>query len=346
MLVVDRYEIGERQTSACAAPTDWLENLGLGDVDPPDASTSSSSTRPLRSFRWPLPWTFSHVRLPRAVRAAVGAGGEARFETAKVDGRTREGTRHVVHTDRGDLRAPLVVDALGWRRVLSRRARDPAAGRAALARARGPPGRQRRRTSRCGSTARTSAPATRGASRPATSCASASARSTRATTSRSRPCGWPSDLGLPADGYQGNWIPHQLRAATEDGVFFAGDTAGHCLPLTAEGIRTALYFGLACGASCAPSCEGRQDARAGADALPRRCTRTAASPGAGCCGCSRRSVALNRYPAMTSVTELMSHHAVLDRGFTRYLDICPPPAVVRADSAPQAPAMATSTAQP
>src|SRR5205823_5358635 len=26
-----------------------------------------------------------------------------------------------------------------------------------------------------------------------------------------------------------------------------GDSAGHCLPLTAEGIRTALYFGLACG---------------------------------------------------------------------------------------------------
>ena len=30
-------------------------------------------------------------------------------------------------------------------------------------------------------------------------------------------------------------------------MFFAGDSAGHCLPLTAEGIRTALYFGIACG---------------------------------------------------------------------------------------------------
>jgi flavin-dependent dehydrogenase len=47
--------------------------------------------------------------------------------------------------------------------------------------------------------------------------------------------------------YQGNWIPHRLRPATEDGVFFAGDSAGHCLPLTAEGIRTALYFGIALG---------------------------------------------------------------------------------------------------
>jgi menaquinone-9 beta-reductase len=56
-----------------------------------------------------------------------------------------------------------------------------------------------------------------------------------------------AELGLPPEGYQGNWIPHQLRAAIEDEVFFAGDSAGHCLPLTAEGIRTALYFGLACG---------------------------------------------------------------------------------------------------
>ena len=55
------------------------------------------------------------------------------------------------------------------------------------------------------------------------------------------------DLGADTVRYQGNWIPHALRSATEDGVFFVGDSAGHCLPLTAEGIRTALYFGLACG---------------------------------------------------------------------------------------------------
>ena len=54
--------------------------------------------------------------------------------------------------------------------------------------------------------------------------------------------------------FQGNWIPHKLRKATDDGVFFAGDSAGHCLPVTAEGIRTAFYFGArAAGASCAPS---------------------------------------------------------------------------------------------
>ena len=29
VLVIDRYEIGERATSACAAPRPWLEALGL-----------------------------------------------------------------------------------------------------------------------------------------------------------------------------------------------------------------------------------------------------------------------------------------------------------------------------
>ena len=37
-----------------------------------------------------------------------------------------------------------------------------------------------------------------------------------------------------------------------------GDSAGHCLPLTAEGIRTALYFGLACGRELRAVVEGRQ----------------------------------------------------------------------------------------
>ena len=30
-------------------------------------------------------------------------------------------------------------------------------------------------------------------------------------------------------------------------MFFAGDSAGHCFPLSGEGIRTAFYFGIACG---------------------------------------------------------------------------------------------------
>ena len=55
------------------------------------------------------------------------------------------------------------------------------------------------------------------------------------------------DEGADTVRYQGNWIPHRIRPATEDGVFFVGDSAGHCLAMSAEGIRTAFYFGIACG---------------------------------------------------------------------------------------------------
>jgi flavin-dependent dehydrogenase len=54
-------------------------------------------------------------------------------------------------------------------------------------------------------------------------------------------------LGRAPVRYQGNWFPHRLRRAAQDGVFFVGDSAGHCFPLSGEGIRTAFYFGIACG---------------------------------------------------------------------------------------------------
>ena len=76
-------------------------------------------------------------------------------------------------------------------------------------------------------------------------------------------------LELPAERYQGNWIPHRLREATDRGIFFAGDSAGHCLPLTAEGIRPAFYFGIACGRELRAVVEGRKSTRRGARRLRR-----------------------------------------------------------------------------
>ena len=142
----------------------------------------------------------------------------------------------------------------------ARRRPDPAARGAPVTRAGGAPVRRRRRTSSCGSTAVTCARATRGASRPATRCASASARSIRAQGQGADGASWPKELGVEAVRYQGNWIPHRIRPAAEGDVFFAGDSAGHCLPMTAEGIRTALYFGLALRARAARACSRAVDA--------------------------------------------------------------------------------------
>ena len=77
------------------------------------------------------------------------------------------------------------------------------------------------------------------------------------------------DLGKEPNEYQGNWIPHKLRRATEGGIFFAGDSAGHCLPLSAEGIRTALYFGIALGRELRARGRGPAEPRGGRRRLRR-----------------------------------------------------------------------------
>ena len=109
-------------------------------------------------------------------------------------------------------------------------------------------------------------------------CGSGSARSTRASTSASRPSGSRATSTPTRVRYQGNWIPHALRDATEDGVFFVGDSAGHCLPLTAEGIRTALYFGLACGRELAAVLDGRAVPRAARSSATTRSRASHARP--------------------------------------------------------------------
>src|SRR5215210_573811 len=57
-LIVDRYEIGERQTSACAAPTEWLEAMGVGDSIERTFRRLVVHT-PYVTERMHLPWTFS-----------------------------------------------------------------------------------------------------------------------------------------------------------------------------------------------------------------------------------------------------------------------------------------------
>jgi flavin-dependent dehydrogenase len=55
------------------------------------------------------------------------------------------------------------------------------------------------------------------------------------------------DRGAVATTYHGTYFPHRLFRPTAGRLFAVGDAAGQCLPLTAEGIRPALYFGVECG---------------------------------------------------------------------------------------------------
>jgi flavin-dependent dehydrogenase len=252
VLMIDRYEIGERQTSACGIPTGWLHALSLTDALQQTFPELVIHT-PHASVRYALPWTFSTFDY-RSLCGLLAEQGDFEFETAKVSERRGD----TVITDRGELRAPLIVDGLGWRRALG--PGDNVQPPDALL-SRGlevdPPG--------AGDDLeiwidRSYVPAGYGWSFPADGEVRVGVGSfdprfhVREPTVR-----LAGDLGHDSDGgYQGNWIPHALRPATEDGIFFVGDSAGHCLPLTAEGIRTALYFGIACGRELRRVLEGEQ----------------------------------------------------------------------------------------
>jgi menaquinone-9 beta-reductase len=239
VLVLDRDPIGAHPTSACAVPLPWLEALVLEDAIVQLAPDMLFET-PHGATRITLPWSWAAFDYHRLC-TLLWEQTDARFEQALVRGRVPGGVR----TDRGEIQAPLVVDALGWRRVLgSPPVKPPDA-----------PLTRGLEVHPEGSGDALEVVIDRSLVRRGYSWlvpAAGEVRVGSATYDPHVPVRQPTldtaeRYGVPAVGFQGNWIPHRLRAPVEDGVFFVGDSAGHCFGLSAEGIRTAFYFGVACG---------------------------------------------------------------------------------------------------
>jgi flavin-dependent dehydrogenase len=314
--ILDRYEIGERQTSACAAPTAWLRNLGL-DAAIRQTFGSLVVHTPRLTARWELPWTFSTFDYPQLCELLWEQAGDAVFDIAKAEGRT--GT--TVHTDRGDVTAPLIVDALGWRRVLGVGDNvQPPNARLSRGLEVHPEGRAS--DLELWLDERYVSPGY-GWSFPARDEVRIGVGSFDPRITVKQPTlDLVRDVDAAPDGFQGNWIPHVLRPATEDGVFFAGDSAGHCLPLTAEGIRTALYFGIACGRELRAVVEGRQTA---AQALRRYGDFSAGHAWQfRWLFRAQQSVRHLHGPVLDRVTRAFGRRGLAHWGFRHYLDIAPP----------------------
>jgi len=239
VLVLDRDEIGAHPTSACAVPLPWLEALGLEGAIRQLLPFMTFST-PEGRVRVRLPWSWAAFDYAELCRL-LWAQSDARFERALVKERVPGGVR----TDRGTLHAPIVVDALGWRRVLGRR---PFTGR-------GGPVTRALEVHPAGSGDALDVIVDRALARrgyawrvPAGEEVRVGVASYEPRVSVKQPTAETARrFGVPPVRHQGNLVPHRLRPAVEDGVFFAGDSAGHCFGLSAEGIRGAFYFGIACG---------------------------------------------------------------------------------------------------
>lgn len=253
VLVIDRYEIGERATSACAVPTPWMALMGVERSARQEIPCMSFGT-PHGRWLYRLPWSWTAFDY-RELCTLLWQQCDALFETAKVD--RRDGA--AVITDRGRIEAGMIVDALGWRRVLGSEGHQPPESplsrglevhpddprgedldiwidRSLVARGYGwsvPAGGERR----------------------------VGVGSYRQRDHVRQPVVDLADrLATDAIRYQGNWFPHRLREAEEDGVFFVGDSAGHCIPLSGEGIRPAFHFGIAAGQEIRSVLEGRRPA--------------------------------------------------------------------------------------
>ncbi len=250
VLVLDRDEIGAHPTSACAVPLPWLRALGLeGSIrqELPDMTF----TTPHGAVRVRLPWSWAAFDYAELCRR-LWEQSNARFEQALVTGRIDGGVR----TDRGDVHAPLVVDALGWRRVLGSAQFDGKGGPLSRALEVHPHGTGDaldvvidRSLVRRGYAWRV----------PADEEVRVGVASYDPRVSVKQPTAdTAARYGVEVIRHQGNLIPHRLRAAAAGDCFFVGDSAGHCFAFSAEGIRGAFYFGGACGRELRRVLDGEQ----------------------------------------------------------------------------------------
>src|SRR5688572_12594266 len=272
---------------------------------------------PHGSARYRLPWSWSSFDYRELCKELWAQSGAARFEIAKVQSRTGD----TVHTDRGDIAAPLIVDALGWRRVLGPgenvQPPDALISRGLEVHPHGG-GTDLdcwidRSVVRYGYA--WSVPA-EGEQRVGVGSYEPRHHVKEPTKEMA------ARLDVEPVRYQGNWFPHALRPAAEDGVFFVGDSAGHCLPLSGEGIRTAFHFGIACGRELRAVLDGR---RTRTEAL-RRYHAFSASHAWKYASMLQVQHAVPRLPprALTAVVRAAARPGPAHWAFGHYLRIAPP----------------------
>jgi flavin-dependent dehydrogenase len=274
--LIEKGEVGEGQTSACATTLDAIEKLGLEAATEAVHDTAVFHHR-RGAVRFRLPYrlctfdyrTFCRLLLERFDGELIGA--------AATGVRAPASGRAVVCTTRGDVEAGAVVDATGWRAVLACSA-DPwfpatAARSYGLEQAAYPgdpapptaPGPREHHTGpdasgfrdnvqESGVTGRGEgglrfhfSPHVHGAGYgwafPAGPVTRAGLLSYLAADGvRDATVRFLAAEQIAGTGWHGGYLPAGLRPPLAGPVFTLGDAAGHCLPLTAEGIRPAIYF--------------------------------------------------------------------------------------------------------
>jgi len=239
--IVEKGEVGEGQTSACGTTLDLVYKLGL---EAAIEEVHDEGVMHVRGgvVRFPLPYRFCTFDYRAFCRLLLERFDGDLLREA-VTGARVDGAEGVVVTDRGTHEGRVVVDATGWRAVLASsldaafpaRAQvtygleQPAAGW-------NDPGLHFYFDPRVRGDGY-------GWSFPAGPVARAgvlsyiSPEGVRASTEE-----FLRAEGMRGSHYHGGYLTAGLRPSVVGPVFLVGDSAGHCLPLTGEGIRPAVFF--------------------------------------------------------------------------------------------------------
>lgn len=259
--LLDREPLGAGVTSACAAPVAVVEGMGAGDAVQQVHDRLVLHT-PDRASVWPLPEPFCTFDYARFC-ALAAAGTQAEFHRTPVLGRHG----NVLRTGEGELAARWLIDATGWRRALA-----PAGGEGGSARPRGKASHRPARRAAFGIESEVPAEIEPGLHfyfcpevRDGYAWAFPAGEAVRfgvlsylgRTKLRSGLVRFMARFGLRPASVHGGYLASGFRDPVEDGVFVAGDAAGQCLPLTGEGIRTAILAGYRAGELVQDALAGR-----------------------------------------------------------------------------------------
>jgi flavin-dependent dehydrogenase len=267
VLLLDRNEVGRVQTSACGTPLWVPEALGVAAsvLQVHDRLVIRTPTRTVRYDLSAVPFcTFDY----RAFCEGLLGQCRARFLRTAVTG-VQDGA---VVTAEGRFTAPIIVDGSGWRRALvGSAAPEPAPRHHSFGLETRTPFRDEGLTFLLD---RRVIPQGLGWIFPVGE-GSLVGLGSYAGRSKLKP---PLERllrehGMDAGTYHGTYFPHRLLRSTVGRVFAVGDAAGQCLPLTAEGIRPALYFGGECGRIVQRILDGAVSLEAGLETYRRLVAR-------------------------------------------------------------------------
>jgi flavin-dependent dehydrogenase len=235
--LVEKGEVGGGQTSACGTTLDLVQKLGLeGSIEEVHEWGVMHTRRGGHHFRLPYPFcTFDYRTFCRLLLD--------RFDGDLITASATGVEAGAVLTDRGPVAGRVLVDATGWRAVLARSAEPDFPAHLAITY-----GLEKAATGFDGQGLHFwFDPKVRGDgygwSFPAGPVARAGVLSYIAPEGvKDSTDAFLGREDMTGGHYHGGFLTAGLRPATAGEVFLVGDSAGHCLPLTGEGIRPAVFF--------------------------------------------------------------------------------------------------------